>query len=613
MDYKKLASEIIENIGGAENVENVTHCATRLRFHLVDDSKADKEKIEHLKGVFSVVDKNGQFQVVIGNDVPNVYGEIVKLGNFSDGKESSEKKKFKITDIFDVIASIFVPLIPAIAGCGLLKGLLSLFTTFGWIDAASQTYTILNLVGDAGFYFLPVLLAFTAAKRFKTSPYLAVVLAGVLLHPNLQELFNAGEPIRFLGLPVTVARYASSVIPIILIVWILSYVNRFFEKYVPKAIRVVISPLCTLLVMTPLALVVLGPIGTIVGDYIAKGIIFLDGKASWLIPTIIGGTTPLLVMSGMHYSLFPGVFQQLSSVGFQTITPGMLPSNLSQAAASFGVAVKAKNKELKELATSCGITALLGITEPALYGVTLKLKRPLYAVLIGGAVGGFIMGITGVRSYTPNGASLLQIGVYIGGDGLGNVVRALLSVAVAMVVTFVLTIIFGFDEEEESTAMPVETKKANKSGKTTIYSPVDGKLVDLKEVNDETFSSEVMGKGIAVIPENGKVVAPFDGTVSALFATKHAIGLVSDQGVEVLIHIGIDTVELNGEGFQAFVKQGDHVKKGDALIEFDLNMIQEKGYDPTVMIIVTNSSNYFEIVPATEPEISSSEKILTVI
>lgn len=544
-----------------------------------------------------------------------VYKELIQLGHFAGSENQEDSKKFKLSDIFDIIASIFVPLIPAIAGCGLLKGLLSLLTTFGLVDAASQTYAILNLVGDAGFYFLPILLAYTAAQKFKTSTYLAVVLAGVLLHPSLQTLFTAEEGVKFLGLPVTVAKYASSVLPILLIVWVLSYVYRFFDKYIPKSIKIVIVPLCTLLVMAPIALIVLGPIGTILGDLLAKGILYLDGKASWLIPTIIGGTTPLLVMTGMHYSLFPGVFQQLATAGYQTITPGMLPSNLSQAAASFGVAVKTKNKELRELATSVGITALLGITEPALYGVTMKLKRPLLAVLIGGAVGGFVMGITGVQSFTPNGASLLQIGVYIGGDGFGNVIRALFATLVAFVVTFVLTIIFGFDDNttESSSKKDVKVKELDKTVKYEIASPVNGQLINLKDVNDKTFSSEVLGKGVAILPSDGKIVSPVEGEITALFTTKHAIGITSKEGVELLIHIGIDTVELNGEGFKAFVKQNNHVKKGDLLVEFDLSYIKEKGYDPTTMLIVTNSKDYLDVFPAKKEEIKQLENICTIL
>lgn len=619
MDFKKLAADILENIGGEKNVQNVTHCATRLRFHLVDDSKANKEAIENLKGVFSVVNKSGQFQVIVGNDVPNVYKELVKLGNFSSSAPvKEEKKKFKLTDLFDIISSIFVPVVPALAGCGLLKGILSLLTTFGLLDTASQTYIILSIVGDAGFYFLPMMLAYTSAQKFKANPFYAVVMASVMLHPNLSVLFESKEAIHFLGLPVTVAKYASSVIPIILIVWVMSYVQRFFEKYVPKAVKLIVVPLCTFLIMVPVALIVLGPLGTIVGDALAGAILFLDGKVSWLIPTIIGGLTPLMVMTGMHYSLFPGVFQQMATVGYQTIFPGMVVSNLCQGAASLAVALKAKNKELKELAFSVGVTALLGVTEPALYGVTMKLKRPLYAVLAGGAAGGFYMGLTGVRAFAPNGASILQIGVYIGGDGFSNVINLLIGVVIGFVITFILTLILGFEDSDkeksvEKVEKAEEKKLETKSAKTVISSPLNGELVALNTVNDETFASEVMGKGVAIIPADGKVVSPVDGEISALFGTNHAIGLTSKEGVEVLIHIGIDTVELNGEGFTAHIKQGDKVKKGDLLVEFDLDFIKEKGYDPTTMMIITNSANYLEFIPAKETHLKQGDKALVVI
>lgn len=619
MDYKKLAADILKNIGGESNVQNVTHCATRLRLHLADDGKADKEAIENLKGVFSVVNKSGQFQVVIGNDVPNVYREFVKLGNFANSApdDKKEKKRFKITDLFDIISAIFVPVVPTLAGCGLLKGLLSLLVTFGLMNTGSQTYAILSIVGDAGFYFLPMMLAYTSAQKFKANPFYAVVLASVLLHPNLTALFEAGEAVHFLGLPVTTAKYASSVIPIILIVWVMSYVQRFFEKYIPKAIKLIVVPLCTFLIMVPIGLIVLGPVGTIVGDALAGAIMFLDGKASWLIPTIIGGFTPLMVMTGMHYSLFPGVFQQMATVGYQTIFPGMVASNLCQGAASLAVGIKAKNKELKELAYSVGVTALLGITEPALYGVTMKLKRPLYAVLIGGACGGFYMGLTGVRAFAPNGASILQIGVYVGGDGFGNVINLLIGIAIAFTITFILTLLFGFEDAEDREMGEADTavKSAEEKGsaKIVIASPLNGQMIPLKDVSDETFASEVMGKGVAIIPSDGKVVAPVDGEISTLFATNHAMGLVSKEGTEILIHIGIDTVELNGEGFTAHVQQGDQVKKGDLLVEFDLPFIKEKGFDPTTMMIVTNSTDYLEFIVSNETTVKQMDKAIVIL
>lgn len=614
MDYKQLASEILKNIGGVGNVDSVTHCATRLRFQLKDESKADAAAIEKLKGVFSVVNKNGQFQVVIGNNVPNVYRELVNIGHFDTVSNSgnSVKKKFKISDIFEIISSIFVPCIPAIAGCGLLKGFLSLFVTFGWIDAASQTYAILNIMGDAGFYFLPMLLAYTTAQRFKVNPFYAVVLAGVLLHPNLSTLLGAGETVKFLGMTVTNARYSSSVIPVILAVWVMHYVQSFFERYVPKSLRIIFVPLCTLLVMAPITLIFIGPLGTVIGDLLAKGIMFLDGKASWLIPTLIGAFTPLLVMTGMHYSLFPGVFQQLAASGYQTITPGMLPSNIAQAGAALAVGVKSKNKEMKELGFSTGVTALMGITEPALYGVTMKLKKPLYAVMMGGALGGFFMGITNVHSFTPNGASLLQIGVYFGGDSINNVLYVLIGSAIAFAASFILTFVLGFDdpknEENKSDAVSKEEHV-----KSVVLAPVSGKTVALKDTSSQTFSSEVMGKGIAIVPDNETVVSPVEGTVTALYHTNHSIGITSSNGIEILIHVGIGTVELDGKGFIASVKQGDKVKAGQELLKFDAAFIKENGYDPTTVIIITNSSDYLEIIPTEAAEVKAGDRLITIL
>lgn len=614
MDFKKLAAEVLELVGGEKNVQAVTHCATRLRFNLKDEKIADIEAIKKINGVFGAVNKGGQFQVVIGNDVPHVYKELVVLANLEDNNTPTEKKKISVSAILDVIAGIFTPIIPAIAGCGLLKAVLSLLLAFGVLSKETQTYYIINMAADTAFYFLPMLLAYTSAKKFNCSPFLGVVMAGLLLHPNYSALVAAGEPVHFLGMPITLFNYGSSVIPIILIVWAMSYVQRFFDKVMPKQIRIVIAPLCTLLVMIPVALVVVGPLGAILGTYLADFINFLDAKAAWLVPTFVGALLPLLVMTGMHYSLFPPVLAQLASKGFNTVAIGFFPSNMAQAAATLAVSIKTKDKELKQLAASAGITALLGITEPALYGVTMKLKKPLYAVLAGGALGGFYYGIMGVHALTPLPGNPLQIAGYIDGTMPMNIVHAVIGVLIAMVVAFVLTWLFGVDNTENIEINEETTKKkTNLAEKLVISSPIVGKCVALTEVNDETFSSEIMGKGIAIEPKEGKVFAPFDGTVETIFHTKHAIGLCSEEGVELLIHIGIDTVELNGEYFTAHVENGQKIKKGDLLVEFDLEKIKEKGYETITPLIVTNTSDYLDILDEESKEVELNDTILTLI
>ena len=616
MNLERIAKEVLENVGGANNVAHVTHCVTRLRFNLKDDSKADIDKIKKIKGVMGQVNKGGQFQVIIGNDVSDVYKELLKLGNFKSSNNQEEEKGAKkgiITSVFDTIAGIFTPIIPAIAGCGMLKAFLGLFVALGLISTETQTYYIFSFISDAAFFFMPLLLAYTAGIKFKTSPFLAMVIGGVLLHPSFSALVSAGEPVSFLGLPVRLVNYSSSVIPIILIVWLMSYVEKLANKFIPKVLRLVFVPLIVITVTAPIGLIVIGPLGTVIGDVLASGIMFIDSKATWTLPLIMGGLTPLIVMTGMHYSLYPALFTQLATLGYQTLMPGMLISNVCQGAAALCVSIKSKNSELKQLASSTGITALLGITEPAMYGVNLKLKKPLYAVLCGGALGGLYAGLTAVKGYTPSGSGLPGIAAYIGPE-MSNVVNILIACGIGFVATFIITWFIGFEDEvnEDEAVEEISDVKALKN-KISIKSPVKGEAVPLSQVDDPTFAEEIMGKGIAIIPTEDEIFSPINGTVSLVFNTKHAIGLKTEDGAEVLIHIGLDTVKLNGEHFTTFVKSGDKVKVGDKLVEFDREAIKNKGYDIITPIIITNSSDYLDIIPKDVTSVNQGDEVLAIL
>lgn len=616
MNFERIAKEVLENVGGANNVAHVTHCVTRLRFNLKDDSKADIDKIKKIKGVMGQVNKGGQFQVIIGNDVSDVYKELLKLGNFKSSNNQEEEKGAKkgiITSVFDTIAGIFTPIIPAIAGCGMLKAFLGLFVALGLISTETQTYYIFSFISDAAFFFMPLLLAYTAGIKFKTSPFLAMVIGGVLLHPSFSALVSAGEPVSFLGLPVRLVNYSSSVIPIILIVWLMSYVEKLANKFIPKVLRLVFVPLIVITVIAPIGLIVIGPLGTVIGDVLASGIMFIDSKATWTLPLIMGGLTPLIVMTGMHYSLYPALFTQLATLGYQTLMPGMLISNVCQGAAALCVSIKSKNSELKQLASSTGITALLGITEPAMYGVNLKLKKPLYAVLCGGALGGLYAGLTAVKGYTPSGSGLPGIAAYIGPE-MSNVVNILIACGIGFVATFIITWFIGFEDEvnEDEAVEEISDVKALKN-KISIKSPVKGEAVPLSQVDDPTFAEEIMGKGIAIIPTEDEIFSPINGTVSLVFNTKHAIGLKTEDGAEVLIHIGLDTVKLNGEHFTTFVKSGDKVKVGDKLVEFDREAIKNKGYDIITPIIITNSSDYLDIIPKDVTSVNQGDEVLAIL
>jgi len=449
MDYKQLAAVILEKVGGKENVDKVVHCATRLRFTLKDVSKADTETLKKTKGVMSVINAGGQYQIVIGPDVPQVYQEVLALGVESGAaaaapaKDEKKSDQSKLSQLLEKIASMFQPIIPAITGAGLLKAFMALFSVMGVLDSSTQTYVILNAMADSAFYFLPILLGASAAKTFKCNQYVAMALGGVLVYPNFVSLIStaksAGEAVHFLGLPVTLASYSSSVVPILLGVWFMSIVEHFVQKISPKAVKFFSVPLASLFVAGTVTILALGPIGTWVGNLIAAFFTWLNSVAGWAVPTLVGALTPLLVMTGTHYGLIPIGINNLATAGFDTVVgPGMLTSNVAQGAAGLAVAIRSKNKDTKQLAMSAGITGVLGITEPVLYGVNLKFIYPLISAMIGGGVGGLYLGITGVGRYASGSPGLLVLPAYIGGGSMTNFINACIGTVIAMVVSFVV-------------------------------------------------------------------------------------------------------------------------------------------------------------------------------
>ena len=449
MDYKQLAAVILEKVGGKENVDKVLHCATRLRFTLKDVDKADTDALKKTKGVLSVINAGGQYQVVIGPDVPQVYQEVVALGNFEIAKpvdapaDEPKKKQSKLSSVLEYIASMFQPIIPAISCAGLLKALMALATVTGLLDSASQTYIILNAIADSAFYFLPILLGSSAAKTVKCNQYVAMALGGVLVYPGFVDLINAakdaGTSVSLFGLPVTLASYSSSVVPILLGVWFMSVIEHAVQKISPKAVKFFTVPLASLLAAGVVTIRALGPIGTWIGNLIAAFSSWLNANAGWAVPTLVGALNPLLVMTGTHYGLIPIGINNLATAGFDTVVgPGMLASNVAQGAAGLAVGLRTRNKDTKQLAMSAGQTGVLGITEPVLYGVNLKFIYPLISAMIGGGVGGLYLGITGVGRYASGSPGLLVLPAYIGGDSMANLVNACIGTVIAMVVSFVV-------------------------------------------------------------------------------------------------------------------------------------------------------------------------------
>jgi len=628
MDYVIVAKKILEKIGGESNVNSVQHCMTRLRFILKDESKADDDAIKKIKGVMGVTKQGGQYQVIIGNSVGTCYKELIKLGNFQEGSSNEVKeKKGVINSILDVVSGCMSATMPAIVGAGMIKVLLVILPMIGVLSNTSQTYTILNALGDATFYFLPLILCISVSKKFNINAYTLAAVIGVMVYPDFIGLVDAGEKISLFGLPVASASYAYSVIPVIMMAWIMTYIEKFTDSITLAVTKNFLKPMLTLLIALPIALVVIGPIGFYAGEALSSAMVFIYDKAGWLAIMAMGALMPLLVMTGMHWAFVPLSIMNINNpnLGFDTLLlVGMLCSNLAQGASCLAVFLKSKNKDLKQLSGAAAVSAFLaGVTEPAMYGITLKYKKPLYASMIAGGISGLYAGFVGLKCYVFVTPAMLSIVQFINPAGGSNFVNALIVAGMTMAIAFVLTWILGFEdpanEEEDEDVINNEVKndiileKNITESEALVLSPITGKAVSLKQVNDVTFSEEIMGKGAAIIPTEGRAVSPVDGVISAIFETKHAIGLTADNGTEILIHIGLDTVKLGGKHFTAHVKSGDRVKSGDLLVEFDIKAIQEEGYEIITPVLVTNVDNYNDVLALIDKDVNEKDEIIKVI
>ncbi|RAI98265.1 PTS system beta-glucoside-specific IIA component (Glc family) /PTS system beta-glucoside-specific IIB component (Glc family) /PTS system beta-glucoside-specific IIC component (Glc family) [Paenibacillus pabuli] len=637
MNHRELSAEIIQLTGGEENIIQAWHCITRLRFNVKDEKKVQLEQIKKLNGVLGAQFQNDQFQVVIGNNVAAVYAELEgQLKQDTSTEQDKQAPRSRgINAVLDTISGIFTPILPAIVGTGMLKGILALLVTLGLLHETSGEYQILSSIGNAAFYFLPFLLAVSSARKFKVNEYIALTLAGTLLYPTILDAFNANhlEPIRFLSLPVSIVNYTQSVIPIILGVWLLSYVYRWVDKVIPGPVKVIFTSMIVLVITVPVLLIAIGPLGTYIGTYLEMGTSWLFAHSGPLTGIILGGLMPLIVMTGMHYAFFPGTLQNLSKLGYDVLLlPINLVTNMSQAGAVMAVFLKTKNPNMKSIALSSGISALLGITEPALYGVTLKLKKPFYASLVGGAAGGGFITAVGLKCFGFAVPGLLSLPLYIDPKGgMSNLWYALIGVAISFVISFILTLMLKWDDSEPQPSVsldpqPMEVKpetspKENKlpvtvhsieEKKGEVQSPLTGELVPLAELPDKTFADELTGKGIAIRPTEGKVTAPFDGIVTMVAKSKHAIMLQSMDGIDILIHVGLNTVSLKGKFFDVKVEAGQEVRLGDPLIEFDLESIKAAGLDIVSPVIVTNTPDYLDVVPVHVKGVISMNELLLV-
>ena len=588
MDYSKTAAAVLKGVGGEHNVSSLVHCATRLRFVIKDDSKIDKAAVKAAPGVIATAEAGGQYQVVIGNEVPEVFAEIAKIaklaGPSANATSASDAPKGNLLNRFiAMISAIFTPLVWALAGTGLLKAFLAAAVTFGWLDNTTTTYVILNALSDAFINFLPLALAITAAKYFKAEQFTSLAIAGAFVYPSIVAL-NGVPDITFFGIPVTMVSYVSSVIPIIVIVWLQSHAERFLYAKLPAAIRRFVTPMLLVVILVPLTFLAIGPLSNLISGGLAGGIGWIFTVLPWLGGAIMGGLWQVFVIFGLHWGFVPLMTAELQSTGLTYLLAPLFAAVLAQAAAVTGVWVRTKDANLRSLAAPAALSGFLaGVTEPAIYGVNLPLKRPFLYGIIGGVIGGGLIsagGVAGNAFVLPSALGLPAL------FSEGSIVMLVLGLAVAILVPFLLTVIVGFKDPVAETAAPVDGTDL------VVLSPLDGTAVSLTEVPDAVFAGGALGKGVAIIPRVGALYAPFDALVVAAFPTGHAIGLQHADGAEALIHIGINTVKLGGKHFSLKVEKGQQVKAGELLVEFDIAAITAAGYDVTTPVIITNPKKY---------------------
>lgn len=630
VDHRSLAADIAERVGGVENVASAAHCASRLRLRLKDENKADKAAVEQLPGVITVMRAGGQFQVVIGNEVGTVHSEFTRLtGATEDTSAPAPASGNLLNQFIDLVSSLIQPLLWPIAGAGLFKALLSLFSQLGWLDATSQTYTVLAAAADALFYFLPIFLAVTAAKRFRADQFTAMAIAGALVYPSIVAL-NTGESVSFFGIPLVMMNYTSSVIPIIVAVWLQGYLERALKRALPSAIRNFSVPLLTLAVMVPLILITVGPLTTAIANGLSAGINSVFAAVPWLAGGIMGGLWQVFVLFGLHWGFVPLITNEIGTQGYSLLVGPLFAAIFAQSAAALAVMLRTRNKARRAVAGPAAFSGFLaGVTEPAIYGVNLPLRRPFYFGIAGGAVGGAIAASGGSAVTAFVFPSILGLSA---ATTVGNFVLQLIGCAVAVAIGFTLTFFFvdrekpaadgNLDPAPEShghEAAPVAP--ASTGGGTALLTrtvdllaPVAGRVVPLTDVQDKVFASGALGQGVGLVSTDQRVLSPVAGTVVTAMSSGHAYGIKSDQGVEVLVHIGIDTVQLNGRGFTPAVQRGARVEQGDLLAEIDLAVITEAGYDPTTVVVVTNTAQLSDVAPAVTPDttVESGRPVLTV-
>lgn len=651
-NYDALAKTIIKDVGGKDNVISVVHCTTRLRFKLKDEKKANDDALKDTDGVVTVVKAGGQYQVVIGNEVADVYEAVLKEGGFSGGGQVADDdlddSNMSLMDkAIDLISGIFTPILGPMAAAGMIKGLTAMCASFGWLAKTSGTYEVLYAIGDGFFYFLPLILAITSAKKFKVDRFTAITIGAAMCYPAmvamnsskkvLFDLFNgtflhSQVHATFLGIPIISMNYTSTVIPIILAVWFASVVERWCKKWIPTVVKTFLVPFVTLLIVVPLTFLIIGPLATWIGNALAAITSAVYNFSPVLAGILLGSFWQVFVIFGVHWGFVAVMMSNIAALGYDPILGLSLGASFAQIGVVLAILLQTKDQKLKGIALPAFLSGIFGVTEPAIYGVTLPRKKPFVLSCIAAGIGGGLIGFFGTKMYMMGGMGVFVIPAAIGPKtGVDmSVYGLMIAMAVSFVLGFILQIALGkksvdqaYDEKQAKTvqevanqadtiakAAPSLASTSDLNVSTELVSPLAGKLLPLSEVKDEVFSSGAMGEGVAVEPSEGVLHAPADGKVVMTFPTGHAIGMKTSDGAEILMHIGMDTVNLQGHGFETLVAKGDEVKAGDELVKFDIDAIHAKGYVVTTPIVVTNSKDYEKITVVSQGKVKVGQEIL---
>lgn len=632
MKYKDLVEIIVKNVGGKENIISLTHCVTRLRFKLKDEKIANTELLKKTDGIVTVVQSGGQYQVVIGNHVPDVFKEVTAYAGLQNSSEEEvSNKDAKLLDRFiDIVSGLFTPILGVLSAAGMIKGVCALLLAFKVTTPDSGTYGMLNATGDALFYYLPIILGYTAAKKFNSNIFIGMTIGAALLYPGLDK-FKAGEalftlfkgsPIEspvlmtFLKIPVILINYSSTVIPIIFAVLFSSKVEKFFTKVIPSVVRVFLVPFFTLLIVVPATYIVIGPLTTWASKFVGMGTVSLIALSPIVAGIFLGAFWQVFVMFGLHWGVIPLAINNMMTLGYDTILTSVLGASFAQTGVVLAILLKTKDKKLKGLAIPAFISGIFGVTEPAIYGITLPRKKPFIISCIVAGISGGIIGTMGTKGFTMGGLGIFAYPSYINPQtGLDRGFwGAVIGTVVAFVLGFVLQYLFGgFKDEETSVENSKVENKKEKASEEIIYSPLKGELKNLSETEDEAFASGALGKGVVIVPKEGKLVAPANGKIVTFFPTGHAVALETEGGAEILMHVGIDTVKLDGKYFYPKVKEGATVKKGDILLEFDIDKILKEGFSLSTPVIISNTDEYADVVGESKNNINYSESLLTIV